>query len=37
MIPAWQQSLGAPPAVWWSHLNRLLAAVDDLECVALLS
>jgi hypothetical protein len=37
MIPVWQQSLGIPPAVWWSHLNRLLAAVDDLDCAALLS
>jgi hypothetical protein len=37
MIPVWQQSLGIPPAVWWSHLNRLLAAVDDLDCAVLLS
>jgi Ecdysteroid kinase-like family len=37
MIPVWQQSFGIPPAVWWSHLNRLLAAVDDLDCTALLS
>ena len=37
MIPVWQQSLGIPPAVWWSHLNRLLAAVDDLDCASILS
>jgi hypothetical protein len=36
MIPVWQQSIGIPPAVWWSHLNRRLAAVDDLDCRALL-
>jgi len=37
MIPVWQQALGIPPAVWWSHLHRLLSAVDDLDCRALLS
>src|SRR5262245_18640810 len=37
LIPVWQQTLGIPPAVWWSHLHRLLAAVDDLDCRALLS
>jgi hypothetical protein len=37
MIPVWQQTLGIPPVVWWSHLNRLLAAVDDLDCTRLLS
>jgi hypothetical protein len=37
LTPVWQQTLGIPPAVWWSHLHRLLAAVDDLDCRALLS
>jgi len=37
LIPVWQQSFGLPPVVWWSHLHRLLAAVDDLDCRALLS
>ena len=37
LIPVWQQTLGIPPAVWWSHLHRLLAAVEDLDCRALLS
>jgi hypothetical protein len=37
MIPVWQHSLGIAPVVWWPHLNRLLAAVDDLDCARLLS
>jgi hypothetical protein len=37
MIPVWQHSLGIAPAVWWPHFNRLLAAVDDLDCARLLS
>ena len=35
--PVWQQSLELPPAVWWPHLHRILAAFEDLDCAALLS
>jgi hypothetical protein len=37
MIPVWQQSYGLHPSIWWPHLNRLLAAVEDLDCAALLA
>jgi hypothetical protein len=36
MIPVWQQSYGIHPSIWWPHLNRLLAAVDDLDGAAVL-
>jgi aminoglycoside phosphotransferase (APT) family kinase protein len=36
LIPVWQQSFGFHPSIWWPHLNRLLAAVEDLDCAALL-
>jgi Ecdysteroid kinase-like family len=35
-IPVWQQTLGLPAAVWWSHLNRVVAAFEDLDCASLL-
>jgi hypothetical protein len=35
--PIWQQSLGIPSSIWWPHLNRIVAAFDDLGCAALLS
>jgi len=35
--PVWQQSVGVPPAIWWPHLHRILAAFEDLDCAALLS
>ena len=35
--PVWQQSFGLPPAIWWPHLHRILAAFEDLDCAALLS
>jgi thiamine kinase-like enzyme len=35
-IPVWQQTLGIPAAVWWSHLHRIIAAFEDLDCAALL-
>jgi hypothetical protein len=34
--PVWQASLGITAAVWWSHLERIMLAVDDLDCRALL-
>ena len=36
-IPIWQQTLGFPPAIWWSHLHRIVAAFEDLDCAALLA
>lgn len=36
-IPVWQQTLGIPPAVWWPHLHRTIAAFEDLDCAALLA
>jgi Phosphotransferase enzyme family len=35
-MPVWQQSYGFPAGVWWSHLHRILAAYEDLDCAALL-
>jgi len=35
-IPVWQQTLGLPPAIWWSHLHRIIAAFEDLDCATLL-
>ena len=35
--PVWQQTLRFHTAIWWPHLHRILAAVDDLGCAALLS
>lgn len=35
-IPVWQQTLGIPPAVWWPHLHRIIAAFEDLDCAAFL-
>jgi hypothetical protein len=34
--PVWQASFRIPAAVWWSHLERGMLAVDDLDCRALL-
>jgi thiamine kinase-like enzyme len=34
--PVWQASLRINAAVWWSHLERIMLAVDDLDCRALL-
>jgi thiamine kinase-like enzyme len=35
-IPVWQQTLGIPAAIWWSHLHRVVAAFEDLDCAFLL-
>jgi hypothetical protein len=35
--PVRQQAGGLPPLVWWSHLERIFLAVDDLGCRDLLS
>ncbi|HTO11720.1 MAG TPA: aminoglycoside phosphotransferase [Candidatus Binatia bacterium] len=34
--PVWQASWRLNPAVWWSHLERAMLTVDDLDCRALL-
>jgi len=34
--PVWQSSVRLHPAVWWSHLERAMLTVDDLDCRALL-
>ncbi|SEO97805.1 Ecdysteroid kinase [Rhodospirillales bacterium URHD0017] len=36
LVPVLQWSGGIPPWVWWSHLERITAAIDDLDCRALL-
>jgi len=36
-IPVWQQTLGLPGAIWWSHLHRIVAAFEDLDCATLLT
>lgn len=36
LLPPLQWSAGIPPWVWWSHIERIAAAVDDLDCRALL-
>ena len=34
--PIWQATYDIPPAIWWSHLERTMAAFDDLGCADLL-
>ncbi|MBI2737723.1 MAG: phosphotransferase [Rhodospirillales bacterium] len=36
LLPPLQWSAGIPPWVWWSHIERITAAVDDLDCRPLL-
>ena len=36
MTPVWQAAIDLPPVIWWSHLERILLAVDDLSCRDLL-
>ncbi len=36
LLPMLQMTGGIPPWVWWSHLERITAAIDDLDCRALL-
>jgi Ecdysteroid kinase-like family len=37
MTPVWQAAIDLPPAIWWSHLERIMLAVDDLGCRDLLA
>jgi thiamine kinase-like enzyme len=36
VTPVWQAALNIPPVIWWSHLERIFLAVDDLDCRDLL-
>jgi hypothetical protein len=36
MTPVHQAAMDLPPLIWWSHLERILLAVDDLGCRDLL-
>jgi thiamine kinase-like enzyme len=35
--PVWQAAIDLPPVIWWSHLERIMLAVDDLDCRELLA
>lgn len=37
MTPVWQAAHNIPPLIWWNHLQRILLAVDDLDCQELLT
>ena len=34
--PMWQANHGLPTWIWWNHLERIMQAVDDLDCLELL-
>ena len=34
--PMGQANQGLPPGIWWNHLERIMRAVEDLDCVELL-
>jgi len=36
IIPVFQAGLKLPPVIWWNNFQRIMAAVDDLGCRALL-
>jgi hypothetical protein len=36
LTPLWQAAIDLPPMIWWSHLERIMLAVDDLGCRDLL-
>jgi hypothetical protein len=36
LTPVLQMTISIPPWVWWSHLERITAAIDDLDCRTLL-
>jgi hypothetical protein len=35
--PVWQWSGNIPAVIWWNNLERIMLAVDDLQCRDLLS
>jgi len=34
--PVWQATANLGAWIWWSHLERIMLAVDDLDCRTLL-
>ena len=36
MTPVWQAAANIPRVIWWSHLELIFLAVDDLDCRELL-
>lgn len=34
--PVWQAMNGIPPVIWWNNMERVMRAVDDLNCRELL-
>ncbi len=34
--PVWQAAYNIPPVIWWSHMERIMLAIDDLGCRELL-
>ena len=34
--PVWQSNGNIPPLIWWNNLERIMLAVDDLDCRSLL-
>jgi hypothetical protein len=34
--PVWQEANNIPPVIWWNNLERIMLAVDDLDCRELL-
>jgi Protein of unknown function (DUF1679) len=36
MTPVQFAAMGIPPVVWWSHLERILLAIEDLGCRSLI-
>ena len=36
-VPVWQSTVNIGPWVWWSHLERIFQAFDDLGCADLLA
>ena len=36
LLPMLQMTSGIPPLVWWSHFERITAAIDELDCRAFL-
>jgi hypothetical protein len=35
--PVWQAAYDIPPRIWWNNFERIMMAVDDLDCRELLS
>lgn len=35
--PVWQAAFNIPPVIWWNNLERILLAIDDMDCLELLT